>query len=203
MATVTHYPFRSAWDDALAPAFGQAAGAAAPGDVTLAVADPADATMDVHALGFNENTEDRVYASIQIPHTLEIPASGNITFGPHVHWTFISDPADGSTVIWKMSYVYAKPGLTTATAGTFAAAPSIVTFDTFTAETGVAEIRKHYITESASDISIPVADCGPSMMFMFTIKLDTTSTVANGKVALLYVDYHFVKGPAGTYAEFA
>lgn len=191
------------WDDALAPGFAQGPGSAAPGDVILATATGPDTTMDVHLQGFNENTEDRIYCAIQLPHTLLIPATGNVTLSPHVHWTFIGEPTDGETVIWKMAYTYAKAGLTAALAGQFADPPVVVAFQTYTALNGVVELRKHLISETAADVSIPVADCGPSMLICFTLKLDTSSTIANGKVALLYVDWHFQKGPFGTISEYA
>lgn len=189
------------YGDALGPVFGAGLGAAAPSDVILSTADPADTTMDIHALGFNENTEDRMYAQVQINHDLLLPGSGNITFKPHIHWTFYAEPADDKTVVWKLSYVYAKGGTTLATAGTFAAAPTILTADAYTT-VGDAEIRKHLITPFG-DINIDVANCGPSMIFLYTFKLDTSSTVSNSKVAGLYVDFHYRKGPLGTIGEYS
>lgn len=190
------------YGDALGPVFGQALGAAAPSDGILATADPADVTMDVHCLAFNENTEDRQYCSIQVDHDLLIPGSGNIIFRPHIHWTFYNvEPADGQTVIWRLAYVYAKPGVTAANAGAFAAAPSILTAATYTTS-GATELRKHLIS-SFGDITVAASDCGPSMIFMYTFKLDTSSTIAASRVSALYVDWHYRKGPIGTIGEFA
>lgn len=189
------------YGDALGPAFGQALGSAAPTATILSTADPADATLDVYALAFNENTEDREYCSIQIDHDLYIPGSGNITFHPHIHWTFISEPTTGQTVIWKLAYVYAAGSASLASAGQFAAAPTILTAGTYTT-TDDTEVRKHLISDFG-DITIAASACGPSMIFLYTYKLDTSSTIANGKVAGLYVDFHYQKGPLGTNAEYA
>ena len=48
-----------------------------------------------------------------------------------------------------------------------------------------------------------LGDCGPSMLFVYTYKLDTSSTIAADKVAGLYVDFHYQRGPLGTVAEYA
>ena len=189
------------YGDALGPVFGAAAGAAAPSDAILATADPADTTMDVHCLTFNENTNDRMYASVQIDHDLLIPGSGNVIFSPHMHFTFISEPTTDQTVIWKLAYVYAKGGLVLADAGTFAAAPTILTASTYTA-VGGAEVRKHLVV-SFGDVTVAAADCGPSMIFMYTYKLDTSSTISANTVSALYVDFHYRKGPLGTIGEWA
>lgn len=182
------------WNDAQAPAFGTVLGASAPSDVILSTANPADATMDIHTLGFNENTEDRVYCSIQFPHDIYIPESGNIILAPHVHWSFISEPDSDLTVIFKLAYVYAAHN------AQFAAAPTILTSETYT--TGAtAEIRKH-LTSRFANVSIPVADIGPSTIIMSTLKLDTTSTISNGVVCVLSIDWHYQKGPLGTNAEY-
>jgi hypothetical protein len=190
------------YGDALGSVFGAAPGAAAPSDVILSTAAPADATMDVHALGFNEDTEDRVYSNVQIDHDLLIPGTGNIIFYPHVHWTFYVEPADGQTVIFKLAYVYAKPSVTLASAGFFDAAPTILTSGTYTT-TASTELRAHLISTFTPAVSIPVASCGPSMIFQYTLKLDTSSTIANGRVAVLYLDWHYQKGPLGTDTEYA
>jgi len=189
------------WDDTAAPVFGQALGAAAPSDAILATADPADTTMDVHCLTFNENTEDRIYVGIQVLHDLYLPASGNVAFRPHAHFTFVTEPTTGRTVIWKLAYVYAKPGTDVASAGAFAAAPTIIAANTYT--TGAsAELRKHLIIDFP-EVTIPVANCGPSMAIQFTIKLDTTSTIDANCVSLLFADWHYQKGPLGTIGEFS
>jgi len=189
-----------AWTDGLGSTFAAQPGASAPSLQILSVASPADVTMDVKVLGFNENTDDRQHAAIQIPHNLYLPASGNVVFKPHMHWTFISEPADGETVIWKLSYIYAKGATTLANAGTFASAPSILTAATYTT-VAAAEVRKHLIT-AFGDVTIAVGDCGPSMLFIYTVKLDGTSTIAASKVAGLYVDFHYQVGPLGTITEY-
>lgn len=189
------------WLDALAPAFAQGSGAAAPNDVILSTASPADSTMDVHVLGFNPVNQDRLYCSVQINHDLLVPDSGNIIFKPHVHFTFYSEPTTGQTVIFKLGYVYAKVGITAAAAGTFAAAPTILTSAPYTT-VSAAEIRKHLVLPMG-DITIPVAECGPSMAFMYTLKLDSSSTVNANKVVVLFTDFHYRAGPMGTDGEFS
>lgn len=189
------------WLDALGPVFGQAAGAASPSDAVLATASPTDTTMDVHALNFNAATNDRQYCSVQVQHDLLLPPTGDVIFKPHVHFTFLSAPTVGETVRWKIAYVYAKPGISTGSAGRFAAAPTILSANTYTVA-GADEARYHLIAP-AGDVVIPVADCGPSMVFMYTLKLDSASTIASGKVAGLYVDWHYQAGPVGTDGEFS
>jgi len=189
------------WGDGLGSSFGAQPGASAPSLEVLSVADPADATMDIKVLGFNESTEDRQHAGIQIQHNLHLPASGNVTFKPHIHWTFLSEPTTSETVIWKLSYVYAKGATVLANAGVFASAPSILTASTYTTVAG-AEVRAHLIS-AFGDIAIAVANCGPSMMFLYTVKLDGTSTIAATKVAGLYVDFHYQMGPVGTVGEYS
>lgn len=190
------------WGDTFGPAFAAGLGAAAPSDGILSVANPADTTMDVHCLTFNPTQNDRLYFGAQVQHDLLIPATGNCTFSPHVHFTFLEEPADGATVIFKLAYVYAKPGFTAETAGTFAANPTVEAFATYTARAGVAEVRKHLMVETA-DVAIPVAECGASMVFQYTVKLDSASTVANNIVSLLWVDFHYQFGPFGTIGEYA
>jgi hypothetical protein len=192
---VQHGSLPLAWDDALAPAFGQGLGAAAPADEILSTVSPADTTLDVHVLKFTASTNDRIYCSVQIPHDLWIPSSGTVTLSPHVHWTFVSEPTNGQTVIWKMGYVLAKID------GVFAAAPTVSTADTYTT-TAAAEVRKHIVTEFP-DITVAAADLGPSLMILYTLKLDDTSTIAANKVALLAADWHYRKGPVGTNTEYA
>lgn len=188
------------YGDALGPAFGNAPGAAAPTNVVFS-AHATDATMDVYAPNFNENTEDRQYCLIQIDHDLHLPSSGNITFYPHIHWSFYAEPANDQTVIWKLSYVYAKGGTTLGNAGQFASAPTVLTATTYTT-TAETEIRKHLISPFGS-ITIAASDCGPSMIFAYTYKLDTSSTIAANRVVALYVDFHYQKGPLGTITEYS
>jgi hypothetical protein len=182
------------WDDAMMPTFGAGQGAAAPSDGTLATASPSDSTMDIHCLTFAANTDDRVYGSVQIPHDLLVRASGNLQLRPHVHWTFISEPSNAQTVIWKLSYVYASY------LDSFAAAPTILTSGTYTTSAST-EIRKHLIS-TFSPIVIPVASAGPSMLVMFTLKLDSSSTISANVAAVLSTDLHYEKGPLGTNTEY-
>lgn len=186
------------WTDSFSPPFASGAGPAAPTDVILAAAAAGDTTMDIHGLGFNESQDDRQYCSVQFAHNMLIPAVGNVPLSPHVHFTFASEPTAGRTVIWKVSYVFAKPGLTALTAGVFAATPSILPA-TYTT-TSDPEIRRHLIVEP-DDVDIPVADVGPSLIIMFTVKLDNASTV---DVLPIYLgcDWHYKLGPFGSVGEY-
>lgn len=189
------------WNDTSAPIFGQGLGAAAPSDGILSVANPVDVTMDVHCLTFNENTQDRVYGGIQILHDLYIPSSGNITFHPHAHITFRSEPTTGRTVILKLAYVYAAPGMTATAAGQFAAAPTIIASTTYTT-TNDTEIRKHLLVEFP-DQALPASACAPSMAIMWTLKVDTSSTIDANCLSILFADWHYQQGPVGTIGEYA
>lgn len=186
------------WDDSLAPAFAAGSGAAAPSYTTDFIAATGAGGSDANELRlptFTASSNDRVYTTTQIFHDLHIPSSGNITFKPHVHWTFISEPTDSRTVIWELNYVYAKND------ATFASSVSPLVASTYTT-TGSAEVRKHIIT-ALGDISIAAANCGPSMIFICSLKLKSTSTVDAGIVGLLSFDIHYQKGPAGTDSEYS
>jgi hypothetical protein len=179
------------WDDALAPSFALGAGAAAP-SITAFVG-------VTRLLTFGPG--DSVDVEIQVPHDMLIPSSGNLPFKPHVHWTFVSEPVTGQTVIWEFEYVYAAGGGSLETAGTFGATTETpLTAATYTT-TGDAEIRKHLIT-GLGDISIAVANVAPSMIFVGRLILKATSTIAAGVVGLLSFDIHYQKGPVGTVTEF-
>lgn len=184
------------WNDSASPAFSQGPGAAAPATNVDFIAATGAGGADANELRlptYTASTNDRGYATIQIMHDLRIPASGNVTFRPHVHWTFISEPTDSRTVVWELYYVYAKVG------GTFASSVTPLTGPTYTT-TGAAEIRVHKIT-SLGDITVAAADCGPSMIFVCNLKLKSTSTVDAGIVGLLSFDIHYQTGPLGTDSE--
>ena len=186
------------WDDALAPSFAAGAGAASPSYTTDFIAATGAGGADVNELRlpvFTASTNDRVYTTTQVLHDLHIPSSGNVTFKPHVHWTFISEPTNSRTVVWELNYVYAKAD------AVFASSVTPLTADAYTT-TADAEVRKHIIT-GLGDIVIAAANCGPSMMFVCSIKLKSTSTVDAGVVALLSFDLHYQKGPAGTDGEYS
>lgn len=185
----------SRWVDAQGPSFGAALGAAPPSEAVLSPGAGGDTTMDVFALVYNENTQDREYFSSQINHDIYVPNSGTISFYPHVHFTFVSEPADGQTVIWKISYVYAKEG------SQFQDAAAILTCGTYTT-TGAAEVRKHLIAYPAAPVTIAAADAAPSMIIQYSVKLDTASTISNGTVALLFCDWHYQAGPVGTIDQY-
>lgn len=186
------------WDDSMNPAFAAAAGAAAPSYTTDFIAATGGGGANANELRvpvLTASTNDRVYGIIQIAHDLYIPSSGNVIFKPHVHWTFISEPTDSRTVIWELNYVYAKGDAVFASSVT----PLVATaYNT----TGSAEVRKHIIT-GLGDITVAAANCGPSMIFICSLKLKSTSTVDSGIVALLSFDIHYQKGPVGTDSEFS
>jgi hypothetical protein len=189
------------WNDAVAPVFGAGSGAGAPSNGIISTASPSDSTLDVYTPVFTASTNDRVFMASQILHDLHIPDSGNCTFRLHAHVTFVSEPTDARTVILKASYVYAKPGATLGAAGTFAANPTILTGTTYTT-TASAEVRKHLIIPFPA-VTIPVAECGPSMAFLRTLKLDSTSTIDSGTLSILFADWHYLQGPRGTDSEYA
>lgn len=186
------------WDDSMNPAFAAAAGAASPSYTTDLIAATGGGGADANELRIpvlTANTNDRVYGIIQIAHDLYIPNSGNVTFKPHVHWTFISEPTDSRTVIWELNYIYAKGDTAFASSVTPLVATAYTT-------TGAAEVRKHIIT-ALGDITVAAANCGPSMMFVCSLKLKSTSTIDSGTVALLSFDIHYQKGPVGTDSEWS
>jgi hypothetical protein len=184
------------WNDTASPSFGQGVGAASPTLTDLCGTAPGAIRVQV----FNENTEDRLHNVTQILHNIYIPSSGNVTFKPHVHFTFVSEPTTAQTVVWTYSYVYAKVGPTATTAGQYASSPSTVSA-TYTC-TSDTEIRKGLVL-SLGDVTIAASDCGPSMIFIGTTYLSTTSTISNGVVALVSFDIHYQQGPVGTDNEFS
>lgn len=50
---------------------------------------------------------------------------------------------------------------------------------------------------------IAAADCGPSMMFVCSLKLKSSSTVDASIVSLLSFDIHYQKGQVGTDGEYS
>jgi len=186
------------WDDSMAPAFSAGSDAAAPSYTTDFIAATGGGGSDANELRlptFTASTNDQVYGTVQIMHDLHIPSYGNITFKPHVHWTFVSEPTNDRTVIWELNYVYAKAD------AVFASAVSPLTSTAYTTTAG-AEVRKHIIT-ALGDITIAVADCGPGMMFVCSLKLKSSSTVDASIVGLLSFDIHYQKGPVGTDGEYS
>jgi hypothetical protein len=181
------------WNDALCPAHAAGQGSAAPSYTTDFIAETGsdDNELRIPVLAGG----DRIYCSLQIPHDIYIPASGNVTFRPHVHWTFIAEPTTGRTVIWELRYVVAKFGATYASSVTPLTATAYTT-------TGSAEVRIHQIT-SLGDITMAAGDLGPSMVFICNLGLKDTSTVDASRVGLLSFDFHYQLLPAGTVTEFA
>ena len=195
MARKQHGGLPPVWNDSASPAFAQGPGAAAPAtNVDFIAATGSDAN-ELRIPVYTASQNDRGYATIQIMHDLRIPASGNVIFRPHVHWTFIAEPTTGRTVVWELHYVYAK------VFGTFADAVATLTADAYTTAAD-AEIRRHFAT-SLGDIAVAAADCGPSMIFACNLKLKSTGTVDAGVVGLLSFDFHYQTGPLGTDSEFS
>lgn len=194
-----HGGLPATWRDALAPAFANGPGAAAPATTVDFIAATGAGGANANELRlptFTASSEDRVYTSTQIQHDILIPSSGNVIFKPHVHWAFNSEPDAGKTVVWEWNYVVAKVG---------AAFPSSVTACTATGAaiyttTASTEIRVHNIT-SLPDITIAAANCGPSMIFIGSLKLKSTSTIDASFVGLLSFDLHYLGGPTGTDTE--
>ena len=186
------------WDDAAAPAFAAGLGQASPSYTTDFIAATGGGGADANELRlptFTASTNDRVYTTTQVLHDLHIPSSGNVTFKPHVHFTFLSEPTDSRTVIWELNYVYAKKD------AVFASSVTPVTSTEYTT-TGDAEVRKHLVV-ALGDITIAAANCGPSMIFVCSLKLKSTSTIDAGIVGLLSFDIHYQKGPIGTDGEYS
>jgi hypothetical protein len=180
------------WTDALCPAHAAGSGAAAPSYTTDFIAETGSDDNELRLPVFGAG--DRVYTSLQLPHDLYIPTTGNVIFRPHIHWTFIAEPTTGRTVIWELHYVVAKAS------ATFASSVTPLTADAYTT-TGSAEIRIHQIT-SLGDITMAAADLGPSMIFICNLGLKNTSTVDASRIGLLSFDFHYQIQPAGTISEF-
>lgn len=190
-----------AYVDALAPVFANGPGSAAPSatnDFIAATGGGGSNANELRLLTFTASSEDRVYTTTQIQHDIFIPSSGNVIFYPHVHWCFIVEPTSGKTVIWEWNYVVAKPGVAFPATVTACTATGANIYNTSAA----AEIRVHNIT-ALPTISIPVADCAPSMIFVGALKLKSSSTIDALQVALLSFDLHYQCGPSGTDTEFA
>lgn len=184
------------WNDAAAPVFASGSGSASPSYTVDLIAETSGGdNNELRIPAFTAGTNDRVYTVTQVLHDLYIPNSGTVTFRPHVHWTFIAEPTTGRTVVWELNYVYAKAGAVFPAAVT----PLIATAYT---TTGDAEIRTHIITE-LGNIVINAADLGPSMIFIWALKLKDTSTVDAGRVGLLSFDLHYLCGPRGTDSEYS
>jgi hypothetical protein len=181
------------WNDALCPAHAAGQGSAAPSYTADFIAETGSNDNELRLPTFSAG--DRVYCSLQIPHDIYIPSSGNVIFRPHVHWTFIAEPTTGRTVIWELRYVVAKP------TATYASSVTPLTATAYTT-TGSAEVRIHQIT-SLGDITMAAADLGPSMIFICNLGLKDTSTVDASVVGLLSFDFHYQLLPAGTVSEFS
>jgi hypothetical protein len=181
------------WTDALCPAHAAGSGAAAPSYTVDFLAETGANDNELRLPTFTAG--DRVYTSLQIPHDLHIPASGNVIFRPHVHWTFVVEPTDSRTVIWEVRYVMAKIN------ATFSGTATILTAPTYTT-TASAEIRQHFVT-SLGNITVAAADMSPSMIFICNLGLKDTSTVDANRVGLLSFDFHYQAGPRGTDSEFS
>jgi hypothetical protein len=181
------------WTDALCPAHAAGQGAAAPSYTTDFIAETGTDDNELRIPVFNPG--DRVYTSLQLPHDLYIPASGNIILRPHVHYTFVAEPTTDRTVIWELRYIYAKIN------ATFPDAETTLTADTYTT-TGDAEVRQHKVV-SLGDLTVAAADMSPSMIFICNLGLKNTSTIDNSVTGLLSFDFHYQTGPRGTDAEFS
>lgn len=191
------YGIPVSWTDALGPAYAGGQGAAAPSYTTDFIAATGAGGADANELRLptlTASSNDRLYFTTQFPHDLYIPTAGNLLFAPHVHWTCNAEPTTARTVIWELSYVYAKFG------AQFAEAVTTVLAETYTT-VGTAELRRHLIARFPM-ISIPAADCGPSMIFVGALKLKSTSTIDAGVVALLSFDWHFRVKSYGTIEEY-
>lgn len=180
------------WNDALCPAHSAGQGVAAPSYTTDFIAETGNNDNELRIPVFSPG--DRVYCSLQIPHDLYIPTSGNVIFRPHVHWTFVAEPTTGRTVIWELRYIVAKPN------ATFASSVATLPANPYTT-TGSAEVRIHNIT-SLGDITIAAADLGPSMIFICNLGLKDTSTVDSAATGFLSFDFHYQVQPVGTISEF-
>lgn len=181
------------WTDALCPAHAAGQGAAAPSYTVDFLAETGSNDNELRIPVFGAG--DRVYTSLQLPHDLYIPGSGNIILRPHVHWTFVAEPTTDRTVIWEARYVIAKVD------ATFPDTAAILTAATYTT-TGNAEIRKHLVT-SLGNVTVAAADMSPSMIIICNIGLKDTSTVDASRVGLLSFDFHYQIGPRGTNSEFS
>lgn len=184
------------WDDSASPAFANGVGASAP---TLNDFVGAGNGV-VRLLQFTLSQEDRVHNVTQILHDILVPSSGNVEFRPHVHMTFPTNPAVGGTVVWTLSYVYARGGTTALTAGKFQSSVAEVsgTYNT----TADDESLSHLIVPlNSATVSIPAADCGPSMIFLGTLRVRSTSTSGVNPMFLSF-DWHYQKLPVGTVGEF-
>lgn len=181
------------WTDALCPAHAAGQGAAAPSYTVDFLAETGSNDNELRIPVFGAG--DRVYTSLQLPHDLYIPGSGNIILRPHVHWTFVAEPTTDRTVIWEARYVIAKVD------ATFPDTAAILTAATYTT-TGNAEIRKHLVT-SLGNVTVAAADMSPSMIIICNIGLKDTSTVDANLVGLLSFDFHYQIGPRGTNSEFS
>jgi len=192
MAVVVHAGSPVVWTDALCPAHAAGSGVAAPSYTTDLIAETATNDNELRIPVFAPG--DRIYTSLQFPHDIYIPGSGNIVLRPHVHWTFVAEPTTDRTVIWELRYVVAKIN------ATFASSVSTLPAPTYTT-TADAEIRKHFVT-SLGDITVAAADMSVSMIVIANLGLKDTSTVDTGRVGLLSFDFHYQIGPFGTNTEF-
>lgn len=183
------------WVDALAPAFANGPGSAAPSYTTNFIAATGGTGNEISLPTFTASSEDRVYTTTQIQHDIFIPSTGNVVFKPHVHWTFNTEPTNSRTVIWEWNYVVANANVSFASSVSQLIAPTYTT-------TAAAEIRLHVKT-SLGDITLPVASCGPSMILVGNLKLKSTSTVGDAQVGLLGFDIHYQAGPTGTDLEYS
>lgn len=181
------------WTDALCPSHAAGAGATAPSYTTNFIAEVGSEDNEIRIPVFAPG--DRVYTSLQFPHDLYIPSSGNVILRPHVHWAFVAEPTTSRTVIWELRYIYAKIN------ATFPDAETTLTGTAYTT-TGDAEIRVHRVL-SLGDITVAAADMSPSMIFICNLGLKDTSTVDAAVTGLLSFDFHYQIGPRGTDSEFS
>lgn len=189
------------WLDSLGPVLATGGGAAAPSLADLS----GSGASAVRTLAFTASTEDRAHCAFQFNHNIYIPSAGTITLKPHCHCSFLSEPAAGATVIWEVSYVYAKIGLTAEAAGQYAASPEVIT-GTYTVPDAPVPVhtRKNILIPiNSAAVTIAVADASISMSLVATIRLKSTSTIGAGIVTLEHFDWHYQCGPHGTDTEFA
>lgn len=138
----------------------------------------------------------------QFNHDVHVPLTGNVTLDLHVHWSTVAAPAAGATVIWELDVIGAKPTLVTTGKGSAAQyAASVTTLVSPTFVSDGTEVRHHFLSDMG-DLSIPVADWGPSYCLWGTFRLKATSTVAADKVCLQWLDWHKRVGSFGTATEY-
>lgn len=180
--------FKTSWNDAMAPAFALGAGASAP---TVK-----DFIAPTRLLTFDPTKEDCLDFTVQLPHDLELDVS-TVSLHPHVHWTAITSPAANATVVWQMTYTFAKPSTATEVSSFYNIQSLTSSANTMTG----AEYRKHYVTD-LGNFDMPVRFFAPSAIIVGNLRVSSLSTVAKDIIGVLSVDFHYQSGPVGTDTEY-